>query len=180
MDEKSDIESMILQVGLGDRAAFSALYDATSAKLFGVCLRVLNNRAEAEDALQNVFVKVWQKARLYSANGYSPMTWLITLARNTAIDKLRTRRDGHVDIDDVHDLSDGAPTPEAEAVAASERRQLNQCLQELEADKSEAVRRAYLDGDSYQDLAARYEVPLNTMRTWLRRSLLKLRECLSR
>ena len=70
MDEKSDIESMILQVGLGDRAAFSALYDATSAKLFGVCLRVLNNRAEAEDALQNVFVKVWQKARLYSANGY--------------------------------------------------------------------------------------------------------------
>lgn len=180
MTARHDIEDMILRVSLGDRAAFSALYDATSAKLFGVCLRVLNNRAEAEDTLQEVFVKVWQKAGLYKSGGYSPMTWLITLARNTAIDRLRTRKPGNVDIEAVHDLSDGAPTPEAEAVASSERALLSSCLNELDADKSDAVRRAYLDGDSYKELAARYDVPLNTMRTWLRRSLLKLRECLSR
>ncbi len=177
--EPSDIENMILRVALGDRAAFSALYDATSAKLFGVCLRVLSNRAEAEDTLQEIFVKIWHKADLYKVNGYSPMTWLIALARNAAIDKLRARKGISVDIDDVHDLSDGAPTPEDEAVNASERARLNSCLNELEADKSDAVRRAYLDGDSYKDLAARYDVPLNTMRTWLRRSLLKLRDCLS-
>lgn len=171
---------MILRVGLGDRVAFSALYDATSAKLFGVCLRVLNNRAEAEDTLQDVFVKVWQKASLYKVNGYSPMTWLITLTRNAAIDRLRARKEGGVDIEEVHDLSDGSPTPEGEAIASSERKRLNGCLDELEADKSDAVRRAYLEGDSYKELAARYEVPLNTIRTWLRRSLLKLRECLSR
>lgn len=180
MTSPSDIENAIIRVGLGDRAAFSLLYDATSAKLFGVCLRVLNDRVEAEDTLQDVFVKVWHKAGQYKANGYSPMTWLITLARNTAIDRLRARKTGAVDIDDLHDLSDGSPTPEAEAIASSERKRLNECFDELEADRSEAVRRAYLDGDSYKDLAARYNVPLNTMRTWLRRSLLTLKDCLSR
>ncbi|WP_294607334.1 sigma-70 family RNA polymerase sigma factor [Roseovarius sp.] len=180
MAGREDIEKMILQVGLGDRAAFSSLYDATSAKLFGVCLRMLNNRAEAEDTLQDVFVRVWQKANLYSSNGYSPMTWLITLARNASIDRLRARRAATVDIDEVHDLSDTGPTPEADAIASSERERLNSCLDELEPDRSDAVRRTYLDGDSYKELAARYDVPLNTMRTWLRRSLLKLRECLSR
>ncbi|WP_193141293.1 MULTISPECIES: sigma-70 family RNA polymerase sigma factor [unclassified Meridianimarinicoccus] len=180
MRERTDIEDMIVQVGLGDRAAFSALYDATSAKLFGVCLRVLNNRAEAEDTLQDAFVKVWQKADRYSVNGNSPMTWLITLARNAAIDKLRARKAGSVDIDAVHDLSDGSPTPEGAAIAASERKRLMGCLDELEADRSDAVRRAYLDGDSYKELAERFDVPLNTMRTWLRRSLLKLKDCLSR
>lgn len=179
MRDRDDIEKLILKVSLGDRAAFSALYDATSAKLFGVCLRVLKDRAEAEETLQDVFVRVWQKAGRYSANGYSPMTWLITLARNASIDRLRRRKETQVGIDDVHDLSDNAPTPEAEAIAASERARLQNCLETLDADRSEAVRRAYLDGEAYKDLAARFGVPLNTMRTWLRRSLLKLKDCLS-
>lgn len=176
----ADIEDMIARTGIGDKKAFALLYDATSAKLFGVCLRVLNNRAEAEDALQEVFVRIWQKADRYAAGGYSPMTWLITLARNLCIDKLRTRKAPTQDIDDVLDLSDDSPTPEAATIAASESARLNGCLGELEADRAEAVRSVYLDGDSYQDLADRYGVPINTMRTWLRRSLLKLRECLSR
>jgi len=176
MTSRDDIEEMILRVSLGDRAAFTSLYDATSAKLFGVCLRILKNTAEAEDTLQDVFVRVWQKAGLYRANGYSPMTWLITLARNAAIDRLRARKGATVHIEEVHDLSDASPTPEAEAIASSE----SGCLDELAPDHSEAVRRAYLDGDSYKDLAARFSVPLNTMRTRLRRSLLKLRDCLSR
>ncbi|THH38640.1 sigma-70 family RNA polymerase sigma factor [Aliishimia ponticola] len=175
-----DIEEMIVQVSLGNRAAFSSLYDATSAKLFGVCLRVLKDRAEAEETLQDVFLRVWQKASLYRANGYSPMTWLITLARNAAIDRLRARKAPAVDIDEVPDLRDAGPTPEAAAIASSERARLDGCLEELEADRSDAVRRAYLDAESYKALAARYDVPLNTVRTWLRRSLLKLRECLTR
>lgn len=180
MTTTDDVEKMIAQVGLGDRAAFSSLYDATSAKLFGVCLRILNDRAEAEDALQDAFVRIWQKAGSYAANGYSPMTWLITLTRNLAIDKLRTRKAGSVDIDEVHDLSDSGPTPEAAAVASSERAQIDGCLDELEADRAGAVRGAYLEGHSYNELAAQYDVPLNTMRTWLRRSLAKLKDCLSR
>jgi RNA polymerase sigma-70 factor (ECF subfamily) len=176
----ADIEKLIVRVSLGDQAAFSALYDATSAKLFGVCLRILNNRSDAEEALQEAFVRIWQKAGSYAANGYSPMTWLITLARNLAIDKLRTRKRSAENIDDMPDIRDSAPTPEAAAIRASDRAQIDACLDELEADRADAVRGAYLEGEGYQELADHYGVPLNTMRTWLRRSLLKLKDCLTR
>lgn len=180
MPTPADIEDLIARVKLRDRAAFSALYSATSAKLFGICLRVLNNRAEAEEALQDVFIRIWRKADAYSAGGYSPMTWLITMARNIAIDKLRARKAPAEDIDDRADIAAPGPTPEAAAVAASERRRIEACLAELEEDRAAAVRGAYLDGDSYKDLADRHQVPLNTMRTWLRRSLVKLKDCLTR
>lgn len=180
MSTRAEIEDMIARVGLGDRMAFSTLYNATSAKLFGVCLRILNNRAEAEEALQEAFVRIWQKSSSYAVNGYSPMTWLITLTRNLAIDKLRARKGTTVDIDEVYDLRDSGPTPEAAVIAASERAQIDGCLGELDTNRAEAVKGAYLEGHSYQDLATHFDVPLNTMRTWLRRSLLKLRECLTR
>ena len=180
MTTRADIETMIARIALRDRDAFSRLYSATSAKLFGICLRVLNNRAEAEEALQDVYVRIWHKADAYRAGGYSPMTWLITLARNIAIDKLRARRAPADDIDEVRDLAASGPSPEAAAVAASERRRIAACLAELDEDRAGAVKGAYLNGETYQDLADRYQVPLNTMRTWLRRSLLKLKECLTR
>lgn len=179
MTTPADVEAMIARVALGDRAAFDALYDATSAKLFGICLRILNNRAEAEDTLQEAYIRIWHKAGHYTAGGYSPMTWLITVARNRAIDRLRARRRGAEDIDDLPDLADTAPTPEATAIAASEAGRIAACLDQLDANRAGAVRGAYLDGDSYADLAARYGVPLNTIRTWLRRSLLKLKDCLA-
>lgn len=180
MAQLSEIEDWLLQIGLGDRNAFNSLYDATSAKLFGVCLRILNNRAEAEEILQEAFVRIWQNADRFASNGYSPMTWLITLTRNLAIDRLRTRKAQTEDIETQRDLRDAGPTPEQSAVATSERRQIDHCLDELDDPKAGAVRGAYLDGETYEDLAARYAVPVNTMRTWLRRSLLKLRECLTR
>jgi RNA polymerase sigma-70 factor (ECF subfamily) len=176
----AEIETLIGRVGLKDRAAFSALYSLTSAKLFGVALRILNNRAEAEEVLQEAYVRVWRNADRYAANGLSPMTWLITLTRNQAIDRIRARKAPAADIDQALEVGDTAPTPEQAAVAASERRQIDACLGELERDRADAVRGAYLDGLSYQELAARHGVPLNTMRTWLRRSLMRLKECLSR
>ena len=180
MMTRKDIEDLIARTALRDRAAFSALYDATSAKLFGVCLRVLKDRGEAEDALQDVFVRIWHKADSYAVTGHSPMTWLITVARNLSIDRLRARRAPASGIDAAVDLSDGRPGPEAASIAASESRRIAACFDELPSDRAGAVRGAYLDGATYQDLADRYEVPLNTMRTWLRRSLQKLKECLSR
>jgi RNA polymerase sigma-70 factor (ECF subfamily) len=175
-----EVEQLILRSGLGDREAFSRLYDATSAKLFGICLRVLKDRAAAEDALQDSFVKIWNHASRYGANGLSPMTWLITIARNTAIDRLRARRrqGDTAELTDTHQAR--GPGPEQSAVAASEARRIAACLDELEADRRDAVRGAYLEGESYADLAARFDVPLNTMRTWLRRSLIRLRECMIR
>lgn len=180
MTTPEDIEALIAKVALNDREAFRRLYGATSAKLFGVCLRLLRDRNEAEDALQDIYVKVWRAAPTYAANGYSPMSWLIAIARNHAIDRIRARKPEAVDIDDASDISDDTASPEDEAIAHSERRRIDSCLEELEAARSEAVRGAYLDGYSYQELAERHNVPVNTMRTWLRRSLMKLKECLER
>ena len=95
MTTRADIENLIARVAQGDRAAFKALYGATSAKLFGIALRVLRDEAAAEDVLQDVYVRVWNRAGAYRSNGYSPMTWLITITRNAAIDRLRkARREG--------------------------------------------------------------------------------------
>ncbi len=180
MTTRDDIETWITRSATGDRDAFMALYDATSSKLFGICLRVLKDRADAEDVLQDVYVKIWRNADRYRANGLSPMTWLITVARNGAIDRLRARKAPAERIEDHAGLADGSPSPEAAAIATSEAARIVACLDQLDADRAAAVRGAYLDGMSYADLAARHDVPLNTMRTWLRRSLLKLKDCLSR
>ena len=180
MTKAQEIEDLIARVALGDRTAFSRLYDRTSAKLLGVALRVLNDRASAEDAMQDAYMKIWRHAARYSANGMSPMSWMITIARNTAIDRLRQTR-ATVDLDGVAEhLTAPGPNPEQSAVAAGEARRISACLDELEADRGAAVRGAYLEGQSYAELAERFKVPLNTMRTWLRRSLLTLRECMGR
>lgn len=179
MSDTDTIEYMISRAALGDRKAFADLYDATSAKLLGVCLRVLKDKASAEDALQETFMKIWRYADRYSSNGMSPMTWLITIARNTSIDKLRSRKDTD-DLSDVEGkMAASGPTPEQSAIAGSEVNRIMGCMGQLEDDKRAAVRGAYLEGLSYADLAAKFDVPLNTMRTWLRRSLASLRECLA-
>lgn len=180
MDTPDGIDALIARVALRDREAFRRLYGSTSAKLFGICLRILKERSEAEDALQEVYVKIWRAAPTYAASRYSPISWLAAIARNHSIDRIRARRPEAVDIDEATDLSDDAPDPERAAMAASEGRRIDACLDELEQARAEAVRGAYLDGYSYAELAERHEVPVNTMRTWLRRSLIRLRECLER
>jgi RNA polymerase sigma-70 factor (ECF subfamily) len=175
-----DITKLIVRTSMKDRAAFDLLYRQTSAKLFGVCLRVLNDRAEAEEALQEVYVKIWTKADRFAVSDLSPISWLVAIARNHSIDRIRARRQAAADIDSALDVADPAPSPEAMAVAGDEKERIHNCLEELEKDRAAAVRGAYLRGESYAELAARFSVPLNTMRTWLRRSLMKLRECLER
>lgn len=179
MTDQPHIEGLIARAALKDRNAFSSLYDATSAKLFSVCLQVLNDREAAEDALQDSYIKIWSKADQYHTNGLSPMTWLITIARNTAIDRLRSDRLNHNNFDAMKELADNTNNPEAHSISLSERERIARCLEELESDKAEAVCGAYLHGLSYAELADRYHIPLNTVRTWLRRSLLKLKGCLS-
>ena len=177
--DTADIADLIARCALRDRAAFRDLYSRTSAKLYGVTLRILKDRSEAEEALQEVYVKIWQRADRYVPGAYSPISWLVAVARNHSLDVLRARKPLSEDIDMALDVADAGPTPEKAASDRSERSRIDTCLGQLDAEKADAVRGAYLDGYSYEELAERHGIPLNTMRTWLRRSLLKLRECLS-
>ena len=174
-----DIADLIARCALRDRAAFRLLYERTSAKLFGVTLRILKDRSEAEEAIQEVYVKVWQRADRYVAGNTSPISWLVAVARNHALDILRARRPVSEDIDVALEIPDGGPSPERAVQDSQDRGRIDHCLGTLEPDRADAVRGAYLDGYSYEELASRYAVPINTMRTWLRRSLIKLKDCLS-
>ncbi len=179
MAAPNEISDLIARTALRDRAAFRDLYQRTSAKLFGVTLRILRDRAEAEEALQEVYVKIWQRADRFVATNYSPISWLVAVARNHCLDMIRARKPVSEEIGEALEIADAGPDPEASSIASGERARIDTCLETLEADKADCVKGAYLDGYSYEELATRHKVPLNTMRTWLRRSLLKLRECLS-
>ena len=172
------ISDLIVLVAREDRAAFRALYSEAGSKLMGVLLRILKDRQEAEDALQETFTRVWLKARAYDPARGSGLSWMIAMARNLAIDRLRARAPLTEDDSALEFVSDSAPRAETQLVAKGEARRIGECFDTLEPDRAQAVRGAYLDGQSYQDLALRFDVPINTMRTWLRRSLISLRECM--
>lgn len=178
---RTELESLIARVAMGDREAFDKLYEATSAKLHAVCLSVLRDRPEAEETLQEVYIRIWQNAARYASNGLSPMTWLITIARNRSIDRLRARssRPATAPAEAAVSLPSGEPGPETAAIRAQERRMLDECLAQLAAPQAHAVRSVYLEGITYADLAEREGMPINTVRSWLRRSLLRLKDCVS-
>lgn len=123
-------------------------------------------------------MRIWQGAGRFSPGRGSGPGWLVAIARNVAIDRLRARKAPTRDIADMVDLADPGPTPEASAAAADDRRRIEGCLSRLPEDRARAVRGAYLEGHSYDELARTHGVPLNTMRTWLRRALIALRKCL--
>jgi RNA polymerase sigma-70 factor, ECF subfamily len=173
------IATLLQRIAAEDRAAFRDLYGAASAKLFGILLRILRERAEAEDALQEVFTRVWLRAGRFDPARARGMTWLAAIARNLAIDRLRARPPvSETEPDILETVADGQASAETQLMAAGEARRIADCFGTLEPDRAAALRGAYLVGLSYQDLAQRHAVPLNTMRTWLRRGLLRLKECL--
>lgn len=177
---RSQLAAALARVAAGDRAALRLVYGDTSAKLFGVCLRILNDKSEAEDVLQDVFVTVWRKAASFDPARASPITWLVAIARNRAIDRLRasamTRRTEPIEAADA--VGDPAPAAVERIELAQQHQRLAHCLEELEARQSAAIRAAFLDGATYEELAQRMSVPLGTMKSWIRRGLLKLRTCL--
>jgi RNA polymerase sigma-70 factor (ECF subfamily) len=178
---RSEVVALLSQVGAGDRTALRALYDRTSAKLFGICLRICADKEGAEDVLQEVYLSVWNRAAAFDPERSSPITWLATIARNRAIDWKRSRR--HVDAtlpaEAAADVVDGAATAPDRIDSARETRRLYGCLDTLEPRTGAAIREAYFGGFSYAELATRQSVPLGTMKSWIRRGLDRLKKCLS-
>lgn len=177
---RSLIVAALARIPAGDRAALQTVYRLTSAKLFGVVLRILGERSEAEDVLQEVYVTVWRKAADFDSGRASPMTWLIAIARNRAIDRLRaTRASRHMDpIDAAAEIADSAPLADRALEGVEDHARLHGCLDGLEARERAALRGAFFDGNTYEDLAARMSVPLGTMKSWIRRAMIKLKSCL--
>ena len=176
---RETLADSLARVGGGSPEALAEVYRATSAKLFGICLRILRDRSEAEDVLQEVYLSVWRHAGRFDPGRSSPITWLSVLARNRAIDRLRARRDRlRAPADSMLAIVDEAPDALALITTDQESGRLAQCLGELEEPQAAAIRAAFLDGRSYPELAHDAGVPLGTMKSWVRRGLLRLRACL--
>ncbi len=173
------LAELMRRIAAGDGAALQRLYDATSAKLFGVCLRILSNKDESEDVLQEVYLTIWRRADRYQASRASVMAWIATIARNRAIDRLRARGPlayaAPVEAIVVPD-----PTPLASALLeqAEDNAALHRCLEELDPRTAGVIRTAFFEGVTYEALAARLDTPLGTVKSWIRRGLLKLKGCL--
>ena len=166
-------------VARGDRDALAEVYHLTSAKLFGICIRICGEREEAEDVLQEVYVKVWQRAGRFDPARASPITWLAAITRNAAIDRVRARPARPVEpIDAAAQVADTRPAADSGLEDAQERARMRDCLARLEDKVSGAIRSAFFGGLTYPQLAERERVPLGTMKTWIRRGLLQLRACL--
>jgi RNA polymerase sigma factor (sigma-70 family) len=177
---RAQLTEALVSTGEQDREAFARVYAMTSAKLFGICLRICGNRQAAEDVLQDVYLSIWKRAAGYEPGRSSPITWLATIARNRAIDWRRANRHH-----DAAAPAEEAPEPIDEAPLASQTMMqdeavghLRRCLEELEGRQQEAIRTAFFEGLSYTELAERRSVPLGTMKSWIRRGLMRLKECL--
>lgn len=168
-----DLADLLAACALCDRRAFAELYQQTAAKLFAVALRILNNPSLAEEALQESFVKIWQHAGDYRPQRGRPMTWLTSVVRNQTLDTLR-RQPRTLPLIDNDGASGTAPDP---ALAADDS--LKRCLERLGTSQRQCVLLAYCEGYTHEELSARLEKPLGTVKTWVRRSLQSLRGCLN-
>jgi len=170
----------LLQVAKGDRTAFTALYEQTSPQLFGICLRMLRDKGQAEEVLQDVYLIVWRRAVTFDPERARALTWLSAIARHRAIDRLREARESLIDDDFLHSFADEGPDPQGQAESSELGQRLQNCLKALDTQKSSLIREAFYAGVTYRELAERMAIPLGTIKSWIRRGLLELKSCLEK
>lgn len=171
---------LIARVAQGDRGAFRALFELVRSPVFGVCLRMLRNRGEAEEVLQDVFVRLWRNAASFRGEASRSMAWILAIARNRCLEILRRRGvdDGEFDAEAVDALVDEAPTPEQRSVDAEGKRSIAECLGALDPLQRQAIELAFYDGLSYREAAERLARPVGTVKSQIRRGLARLKQCL--
>ena len=178
-DARARLTQALLKTGEEDQAAFRDVYRMTSAKLFGVCLRICGQKEAAEDVLHEVYLTIWKRAGAFEPGRASPVTWLAAIARNRAIDWRRAQpAQAPLPVDAALPLPDPAPVASETLERAEQSHLLRECLDALEPRQRDAIRTAFYDGVTYAELASRSAVPLGTMKSWVRRGLGKLKECL--
>lgn len=185
MIDEATLNALLGRIALQDRRALRQLYEATEGRLLAIVLRMLDDRAAAEDVVQETFVTVWTRAAQFPALRTSPLAWLTTIARHRAIDLMRRRRpetsmtwhDSQGD-EHEHDVADESGSPLDHLLERQAEGRLGACIDHLEADPRRAVLMAYYEGLTHEELADRLRRPLGTVKTWIRRSLSHLKDCL--
>jgi RNA polymerase sigma-70 factor (ECF subfamily) len=179
MAEDPDLARLLGAVAAGDRVALRRVYEAQAARLFGLANAILRDRDAAADALQDAFLRVGQRAAQYDSARGAAAAWLAGVVRHAALDQAR-RRGRELPCDDPA-LGDAAVAPEAlERVAAqADGRRLRECLEGLEEKNRSGILLAFVHGLSHSQVAARLSVPLGTVKAWIRRGLLQLRDCMT-
>jgi RNA polymerase sigma-70 factor, ECF subfamily len=185
-DRNARLAALLPRVALGDQAAFGELYDLTAPHLYGCALRILRDSPAAEEILQEAYVNVWHHAGSYEVAKSQPLTWLTTIVRNRCLDQLRRRELDTVtlasDDDDApeYDVPSDAMTPAEMLLAGAEAVSVRDCVDALDAGPKQAVALAFYHGLSHSELAEHLREPLGTVKSWVRRGLAKLRNCLDR
>jgi RNA polymerase sigma-70 factor (ECF subfamily) len=176
----TELAELMRLVAARDSAAFAKLYKLTQSKLYGVVARILTRGDTAGEVLQEVYVRIWEKAGDFDVDKGSPIAWMATIARNRALDEIRRVRPASLE-----DMPEGfePAAEEVDPLGARDRSEkltaLMNCLKSLDEEKREAVLLAYYRGFSREALSKRLGRPVPTIKTWLRRSLAELRDCLS-
>jgi RNA polymerase sigma-70 factor (ECF subfamily) len=176
--QSDDTEALLVRCARGDRMAFRLLYDRWGDRLHGIALRITRADAVAADATQDAFVQIWQRAHQFDPTRGSPEAWLIGIVRYRALDMVR-RRAREVPGYEPEERQDETPDALARLISSAEGEALHRCLNELEEERRRLVVLAFVDGLSHSELAARMNAPLGTIKSWIRRSLTALRECLA-
>ncbi|MDY0958660.1 sigma-70 family RNA polymerase sigma factor [Sphingomonas sp. CFBP8993] len=178
-DSRQELAKALIATGIEDRAAFRQLYALTSARLFGVCLRICGERQAAEDVLQEVYAIIWRRAGAYQPGEASPFAWLATIARNRAIDYRRAMgRRPATSLDEVAEPAASGRLALEGLLLDEEERKLHGCLDRLSDTQRDAIRTAFFEGITYAGLADLREVPTSTIKSRIRRGLERLKECL--
>ncbi|MGF1630769.1 MAG: sigma-70 family RNA polymerase sigma factor [Kiloniellaceae bacterium] len=179
-DSSDQLGQLLARCRLGDQTAFAALYEATSAKLYGVALRILRREAWAEEALQEAFVKIWRHAESYNPARGRPMTWMINVVRNQSLDLLR-RADYRANEEEWNPETDRRTSGENPATLAETSQEMQRvlgCLGLLGEEQRDCILLSYHQGLTPTEVAERLKRPVGTVKTWIRRGLIKVRECL--
>lgn len=178
---KDQLAALLSRCVLQDQEAFAALYEASSAKLFGVAVRITRRRDWAEEVLQESFVKIWHHAGSYDSAKSAPMTWMTAIVRNRALDWLRRPQEVRTSEEQeamLNAIPDEGPGPEDLVSLAAQARKLHECMQHLSNDQRRSITLAFFNGLSHGELAEKLGKPLGTVKTWIRRGLDRLKGCL--
>jgi RNA polymerase sigma-70 factor, ECF subfamily len=162
----------------GEERALARLYRLAAPRLFALALAILKDRSSAEEALQESFISIWGSAHRFAPERGSVMTWMVTIVRNRALTMLRRRRPQAEAVAAAENVPAREPDPLESALRSSALHALATCLDQLDPQQRLAIQLAYLQGYTHQELALRLSAPLGTIKSWIRRGLIRLRDCL--